>query len=66
MLFSNIGHYPLDTNFDHDWSFLRPRIQIIEDSFLRKVEVKFETLAKTQADRALLKFLEDIFQTFVE
>ena len=63
---SYIGHYPKNTNFIHDWSFLKPSIQLTEDSFLRKVEIKFDSNARTEADRAKLDFLEDILKTIVE
>jgi len=61
-----IGQYPKNTNFNHDWSFLQPNIQLTEDSFLRKVEIKFDSKARTEADRARLDFLEDILKTIVE
>ena len=64
--FAYIGHYPKNTNFIHDWSFLQPSIQLTEDSFLRKVEIKFDSKARTEADRAKLDFLEDILKTVVE
>merc|ERR1719350_790986 len=61
-----IGQYPKNTNFNHDWSFLQPSIQLTEDSFLRKIEIKFDSKARTEADRARLDFLEDILKTIVE
>ena len=61
-----IGQYPMNTNFNHDWSFLQPSIQLTEDSFLKKVEIKFDSKARTEADRAKLDFLEDILKTVVE
>ena len=56
----------MNTNFNHDWSFLQPSIQLTEDSFLRKIEIKFDSKARTEADRARLDFLEDILKTIVE
>ena len=64
--FAYIGHYPKNTNFIHDWSFLQPSIQLTGDSFLREVEIKFDSKARTEADRARLDFLEDILKTIVE
>ena len=61
-----IGQYPKNTNFNHDWSFLQPSIQLTADSFLSKVEIKFDSKARTEADRARLDFLEDILKTIVE
>ena len=61
-----IGQYPKNTNFNHDWSFLQPNIQLTEDSFLRKVEINFDSKARTEADKARLEFLEDILKTIVE
>ena len=61
-----IGQYSKNTNFNHDWSFLKPNIQLTEDSFLRKVDIKFDSKARTESDKARLEFLEDILKTIAE
>ena len=50
----------MTTRFDNEWSFLKPDLQMIEDDFLRKIEIKFNSVARSDADIAKLGFLEDI------
>ena len=56
-----ISNNPETTTFEDDWSFLRPKVQYIkEDTFVNKVEIKFDSTARTTADKAKLGFLEEI------
>ena len=55
-----------DDSLFFDDSLLIDASFLTEDSFLRKVEIKFDSKARTEADRARLDFLEDILKTIVE
>ena len=49
------------------WSGLKPILNLDKDDMgnLQEVTIKFDTAAITDADRAKLKFLEDILMTIV-
>ena len=57
-----ISNNPETTVFEDDWSFLQPEVQYIkEDTFVNRVEIKFDSTARTIADKAKIGFLEEIF-----
>ena len=60
-----ISNNPDTTVFENDWSFLQPKVQylqpnILKPTFAEKIEVKFESYARTIADKARIDFLEKI------
>ena len=56
-----ISNNPENTVFEDDWSFLQPKVQYIqEDTFLNRVELSFDSKARTDADKARINFLEEI------
>ena len=57
-----INNNPLTTRFENEWSFLKPDVQMIEDDFLRKIEIRFNSVARSDADIAKLGFLENILK----
>ena len=56
-----ISNNPENTVFEDDWSFLRPKVEYFqEDTFLNRVELSFDSKARTNADKARINFLEEI------
>ena len=61
-----VGNYPETTKFEDDWSFLQPEIKYFEDTFLKKIEIKFYSTTRSVAERAKLDFLEEILNIILE
>ena len=56
-----ISKDPENIVFEDDWSFLRPKAQYFqEDSLLIRVELSFDSKARSNADKARINFLEEI------